>query len=306
MTSSNFSHSLWVRLLAIPFASLLISSGHAAQIFSQDFTSSTNVNDFVGTNTATQFQFIETGTASPSPTISTSISNDALVWDNAANGDPTPTSQAGWALTADFSDSGPGGSLSVFSAQANLTFGATDFTNGSAVAATIRIGDATTGASVGIPGGPIRNRLEFLYRGNDVVTARLNGREDTLTTFAFDTARTFSLFGNNSGVDGLSYLGPDGLTHTLNDDRISIFIDDMLYQDNAALLPNADNRVIRNILVGFNAEAPNVNRNIDDGTLLFNSLVINDDLNIVVPEPTSVALLTGAFGMLLFRRSRRK
>lgn len=291
MIHSHLSRLQGRHLWILPFLSLLLTSSQAATIFSQDFTSSTNVNDYVGADTASQFQALEQGGAGT--TMSTAIASDALEWTNITDG-PGATPQSGWALTADYNE------MALFSAQISLTFGSSSFTNGNDVAL-FQIGSyASTTGGAGLPTGTTRNSLGFRYISGTDVTVNLNGDLVDTQSIAFDTATTFTLYGNANGGDGLMYLGPDGLTHTLDEDRISVFIGTTLFKDNVAVGNAA--RDIDEFRMGYNTRLGG--GNIDGGTLSLNSLVINNDLNIV-PEPTSIALLTGSFGLLLLRRRGR-
>lgn len=267
-------------VLVSGFASLALTfalPAHAGVIFEQDFTSSATLGDYVGPSTTTQFASIVSNV--PDTTGTAAITNDALTFTNVPDGNPTPTGVLSTFTSNTF------GSPELLSAQFVVTAsGSPTFTNNNPLAE--------------IQLGAVRDRINFFFQNGVVSVGLTNTAAGDRAVVSGGGAIAITVYQNDS-ASSEGYIGPDGLAHTLDADKSTIFVGSTLVSEN--INPNNATRALTGMKFEFNTRFSFAN--LDDGVLAFDSIVVRDDLN-VIPEPASLALLGAGVGMMLVRRRR--
>ncbi len=256
-----------VLMLTLP----AVGPGRADVLLDQDFTSSSTVGDFVSaTPDAGQFNDISAISGS-----TVSVANDQLVFDI------QPGGLAGL-LRVDLDNPAP----SLLALEFVFTFDnklAVNF--GPSV--TLQIGDYEPASNNYNSGGTTAQRFDqILFRrtGSDF-RAELSSAQ--INDLVYGQEYAFLLLLNDSGA-AEQYLGPDGVTRTLNDQSHALYIDGALAIDNAAAG------------VGGGSDLSGVRLRVVDGSdvdFLVNSIRVENVLP-AVPEPASLALLGLGAGLM--------
>jgi hypothetical protein len=259
---------------AMPFTAGELSAG---VIFEQDFSSSTNVADYVSSPAdANEFDHIGPGDVTSSATVS--ITDGALQFSKPIDG----TGRAGFLRATDFA--GPPTLLSIsFDVSGNNVKG--NFAPG----ATLQIGDYNVNQN-DYSGGSTAQRFAGILlrtRGSNAFWVEAGGNNSN--SIANNTTATIEIFLNNSGSSA-SYTAPDLVNRILNDRAYTVFVDGVLLAENVA----AD---------GAGGDLTNMRLLFEKDGLVLNldNIVIRDDLALI-PEPASLALLLVGGGLVAFRR----
>ena len=258
---------------------LATASAQAGVIFEQDFSSSTNLGDYIATpGTSTQFD----GAGTTGGTASIGITSGALQVDIAPN-DPTPQGYAGFVWEG-------GSSLDYMQMHMSLNVDTGGFSNANNEIQ-ISLGAFASGIydwNILSTGGDTAKAWVIMQGSSYLV------KTGTLTTsLASGATAEIGFFVNCSG-DSTTFLGDDGLIHTLGNNSKALFVNGVLVADNIAVDKTSG---VRGLRVNTNCRA---NQNVDDGVFRFDNIEIRDDL---VPEPATMGLLViGAAAMLRKRR----
>ena len=268
---------------AVTIALTALPAG-AGVILSQDFSSSTNVGDYVSTpGDATHFDGIG---VTADATVSVGIDSGTLQYSVVPDG-VLPQGYGGFLWVGKTS-----GTYDVMALQMAMTVDTGGFSNGN-TEIQIVLGGFT---------GP--NVYDWSVQSNGTDTAKayviMQGADYQVTSGGFTTTVTsgasaqIGFYANHSG-DTVSFLGDDGLTHSLSNDGKSLFVNGILVMDNAAVDKVG---VLQGLRVTVNTRT---GQNVDDGVFQFDNLVLSDSLPI--PEPASMSLLTLGAAALLKRHN---
>lgn len=252
---------------------------HAGLIFSQDFSASGNVADYVSTpGTSSTFDDISAlgGT-------SVGIVSEALVVTGPLTGAPSPN--GGGFFRQDI-----GGAVAptLMVVQYTLTVD-WDGSQSHGNAAAFKVGDISSGPVYGTyfaPGGAATVGIDLQGSQYGV---KFGGAS---VSIAKGTAIQVTLYLNHSGLDQL-YTAVDGSSRTLDDGAGTLFIGTTLLDENAGLA--SPNFADIHFAGGINPKSTAV-------SYIFDDIAVYDGL--VIPEPASLALLCLGGSLVTPRRRR--
>lgn len=276
---------------AIVFAGTLAtgSAASAGIVFQQDFSSSNTLGDYISA-TPNDGQFHDISADGALNTVALSGGHVVFDMEPDTNGSTAPNPNAGM-LRADMSNTTGLMSLKMVFTYTRET-AASNFGPGPS----IQIGDFPTTATNYRSSVTADRFDEILFRRNGANNfwVELNDSTDRVQT-PFGQATEITYFLNDSG-SAASYVGPDGVTRSLNADAVALFVGTTLVAHNHAATNGASSD-----LTGFRFIG------IDGGSatdFAIDSILIRDDFDIV-PEPASLALLAiGGVTLLTARRGR--
>jgi len=259
---------------------LIAAPASAGVIFEQDFSSSTNVGDYVNatatTANTTQFGLLDTADSAGV----FDITSGALTLDR------TPVGYAANKMARGALD---GGSLLSMKfdlkvTSANYAQNGTGFYLG-----------AASDASVNVL-GPYNNRFIFLtFTGvdGDGFTMAAGGGSTSAKVTIGDTDQ-WAIFCNNT-ASAQSYAAPDGSTSSVAARSFDLWIDNtVMFDDEARYASFSDTKILSGFMMAWSKN--------DDGLWAFDNMVIRNDLD-VVPEPGTLVLL-GLGGLAALRRRK--
>ncbi|MFM7768293.1 MAG: HYR domain-containing protein, partial [Bacteroidota bacterium] len=197
--------SRWMAVLVmVAFASISASAQTPYVLFKQDFSSSTTVSSYVNLNTPStgQFNGITSSTGS-----SVSITGNALRFTRSTGG------AASFSRTTDLSPL-----PKTLSYQFTLNAANTAATNSAAV---FQVGSGMATTNAAAAAGNTYGRFAIDFKSSNSFAIRNMATATASATFTGTQTITWTL--NNTGVS-ISYTSPAGITETLANDRMDIYV----------------------------------------------------------------------------------
>ncbi|MFM8918092.1 MAG: HYR domain-containing protein, partial [Bacteroidota bacterium] len=197
--------SRWMAVLVmVAFASISASAQTPYVLFKQDFSSSTTVSSYVNLNTPStgQFNGITSSTGS-----SVSITGNALRFTRSTGG------AASFSRTTDLSPL-----PKTLSYQFTLNAANTAATNSAAV---FQVGSGMATTNAAAAAGNTYGRFAIDFKSSNSFSIRNMATATASATFTGTQTITWTL--NNTGVS-ISYTSPAGITETLANDRMDIYV----------------------------------------------------------------------------------
>lgn len=249
-------------------------------IFEQDFSAGGVPGDYVGANPNDFTSFTQDPDGGP-----WSILSEALVLDRTAVTSFSTTNQM-------FTQNVPSTPILSMSFSLNI--------DGASTNNIIYDGKEFILGNTGVGGGTFANRLTgFQILGAGAGLFEFSGGT---STFNLNQTYDYYIYTNNTAAAGssqsLTYVGPDGLTHSLDDNNWSLWLGTTQVFDNVVnTYSGASVTGVEGFTMNF--------RKPDEAVWNFDDFVVRNDLDIVVPEPATISVILSGLAILGMTTRRR-